>query len=74
MEKALTVGRMANLLGQPIHRIQYLISSRSIEPVLRAGNLRVFSPETLDVLKKELGINNVRTRQSQQFKHISMGV
>jgi hypothetical protein len=40
-----TVGKIARRLGQPIHRIEYVIRSRQIRPSGRAGNCRVFTAE-----------------------------
>jgi hypothetical protein len=51
---ALTIGVISKLLNCPIHKIEYLIRAREIQPMERAGNLRVFSSDVLDVLKKEL--------------------
>ena len=51
---ALTVGEIARRLECPVHRIQYLVAARGIEPVERAGNLRIFSVETLNALRAEL--------------------
>jgi hypothetical protein len=45
---ALTVGAIARELGEPIHRVQYAIRSRDIEPEAIAGNLRIFAHETVD--------------------------
>lgn len=58
--KALTVGVIADKLGCPIHRVEYLIRSRGIQPVQRAGNFRVFSQEALSLLQKEQ--DKVRSR------------
>ena len=54
LRQALTVGVLASECGCAIHQIEYLIRSRQIEPIQRAGNLRVFAPEVVDVLKSEL--------------------
>jgi DNA-binding transcriptional MerR regulator len=40
-----TVGEIARRLGQPVHRVEYVIRSRHIRPVSRAGNCRVFAEE-----------------------------
>jgi len=40
---ALTVGEIARRLGVPIHRVEYMIRSRNLAPVSRAGNCRVFA-------------------------------
>jgi hypothetical protein len=45
---ALTVGAIARELGEPIHRVQYAIRTRDIEPEAIAGNLRIFTPETVE--------------------------
>ena len=54
VKKALTLGEVARRLNCPIHRVKYLIQARRIEPVERAGNLRVFGPEILELLRTEL--------------------
>jgi len=41
--KALTVGEIARRLKCPIHRVEYVIRSRSLRPHQRAGNARVFT-------------------------------
>jgi DNA-binding transcriptional MerR regulator len=60
LSSALTVGEIARLTNEPIHRIEYLIRSRNIQPVQRAGNLRVFSADDLAILKKEIKQINLR--------------
>ena len=42
IESALTVGEIARRLQVPLHRVAYVIRARGIEPVVRAGNARVF--------------------------------
>ena len=54
IKRALTVGEISRQLGSPIHRIEYLIRSRKIQPIERAGNLRVFSDKVLQILRNEL--------------------
>jgi hypothetical protein len=49
-----TVGVIAERLGQPVHRIEYVIRSRNIEPVGRAGNARVFSEADVEHIASEL--------------------
>ena len=53
-EKALTVGEIARRLGCPIHKIEYLIRSRNIQPIQRAGNLRVFSEKDFRRIGSEI--------------------
>lgn len=52
--KALTIGDLAEACNCPIHRVEYLLRSRKIEPVMRAGNYRVYASEVVDTLKGEL--------------------
>lgn len=49
-----TVGEIARRLGEPIHRIEYIITARKIEPSGRAGNLRVFNEADVDRIASEL--------------------
>ena len=53
-EKALTLGEIARRLNCPLHKIEYLLRTREIQPIQRAGNLRVFSEKSLGLLKAEL--------------------
>ena len=53
-KKALTIGELAKRLGCEIHQAQYLVTSRNIEPIQRAGNLRIFSEDTVNILREEL--------------------
>lgn len=48
-----TVGDMARELELPIHRVQYLIRSRNIQPTQRAGLIRLFDEATLTALINE---------------------
>lgn len=43
----LTVGAIARRTGQPLHRVRYAIDAYRIEPVQRAGILRLFSSDDL---------------------------
>lgn len=52
--QALTMGILAQRLGVPIHRIQYLVRSRNIRPVERAGKLRIFDEKAIETLEQEL--------------------
>lgn len=46
----LTVGELAKRLDVPIHRVEYLIRSRNLQPAQRAGNNRVFTESDLQYL------------------------
>lgn len=49
-----TVGEIARRLQAPLHRVEYVIRSRSIQPASRAGNARVFSEADVDHIAGEL--------------------
>lgn len=43
-----TIGAIARELNEPLHRVQYAIRTRGIEPESMAGHIRVFPPETVE--------------------------
>lgn len=49
----LTVGEIARKLDCPVHRVQYLITSRNIKPIQRVGGYRIFSNDILEKLRDE---------------------
>ena len=49
-----TVGEIARRLGEPTHRIQYIVRTRRIRAISRAGNLRVFSEGDVARIAREL--------------------
>jgi hypothetical protein len=49
-----TVGRLAEHLNEPIHRVQYAIRSRTIRPAGSAGNARVFDDEQVETIAATL--------------------
>ncbi|REJ91094.1 MAG: hypothetical protein DWQ34_15775 [Planctomycetota bacterium] len=49
-----TVGEIARRAGVPVHRVTYLIESRRIVPLGRAGQARVFSEEVADEIIVQL--------------------
>jgi hypothetical protein len=51
---ALTIGAIARELDEPIHRVQYAIRTRGIEPESIAGNLRIFRPEAVEQIARIL--------------------
>lgn len=53
-ETLLTVGEIARRLGQPLHRIEYVIRSRNIRPAGWAGHARVFRDADLTRIASEL--------------------
>jgi hypothetical protein len=58
-----TIGEIARRLGQPIHRIEYVIRTRRIRPCGWAGNARVFPEDAVGVIASELeGIAKAKGR------------
>jgi len=53
-ETLLTVGEIARRLGQPLHRVEYVIRSRNILPAGWAGHARVFRDADLTRVAAEL--------------------
>ena len=53
-ESLLTVGEIARRLGQPLHRVEYVIRSRNILPAGWAGHARVFRDADLMRVASEL--------------------
>ena len=54
-KRALTIGALAEQFHVPVHRMQYLIKSRHIRPVQRAGHFRIFDETAVKRLSQELG-------------------
>ena len=49
-----TVGEIARRIGKPIHRVEYIIRARGIQPCGRAGNCRVFTEADVAYIAAEL--------------------
>jgi len=58
-----TPGRIAAKLGVPVHRVQYVIARRRIEPAAYAGRLRLFNREAVARIRHEL--NAIDARRSE---------
>ena len=50
----LTVGEIARRLDTKVHRIEYIIRSRNVEPIGWAGHARVFAEASFDYIASEL--------------------
>ena len=50
----LTVGEIARRSQTKVHRVEYIIRSRNIQPIGWAGHARVFSDASLDHITSEL--------------------
>lgn len=49
-----TVGEIARRLGESLHRIEYVIRSRNIQPTSRAGHVRIFAEADVAHIADEL--------------------
>jgi len=49
-----TIGEICRRLDEPLHRVEYVIRSRGIQPVARAGNARVFAEGDVSLIRGEL--------------------
>ena len=49
-----TVGEIAQRLGEPIHRIEYVLRTRAIAPIGIAGNSRVYAEDAVVRIAEEL--------------------
>lgn len=52
--KVWTVARIAEQLDVARHRVEYVIESRGINPIDRAGIARVFDPNDVSLIEHEL--------------------
>jgi len=64
MESFYTVGQLAQQTKSPIWKIQYLLRSHDIREIGRAGNMRMFSPDVVEILRRELKQIKKRRRAS----------
>ena len=50
----LTVGVIAERFGVPVHRIAYIVDSRGISPVGRAGSAYIYTEASVQRIESEL--------------------
>ena len=56
-----TLGKVAQHLQVPVHRVQYILRSRpQLRPAATAGRLRLFDDETIEQIARELQSINSR--------------
>lgn len=53
-KKLLTTGDIAARLNLPIHRVQYFLTARRIDPVTRVGGYRLFAADVVEKLRVEI--------------------
>ena len=62
-----TIGEIARQLGEPIHRIEYVVRARGIHPCRWAGNARVFAEDAVEAIAVELErIDGWKRREHEQ--------
>jgi len=59
-----TVGEIARRLGESLHRIEYVIRSRNIQPAGRAGHVRIFDELDVAQIADELRLIDARQEQA----------
>ena len=52
--RALTIGELSRLTGAPTHKVRYILMSRGLKPVARAGAALVYDEGTLQFVQAEL--------------------
>jgi hypothetical protein len=64
-----TVGRIANRLGQPINRVEYVLRTRShISPSAFAGRVRLYNERAVAMVRYEL--NKIDALRSKGGHHV----
>jgi hypothetical protein len=64
---AWTTGAIAQELVEPIHRIEYIIRTRGIEPECLAGNIRVFGADAVERIAEIL--RDIDRAQANEARH-----
>ena len=54
----MTLVSLASEFKVPVHRLQYLVKSRQIQPAERVGNIRLFDETALERLRAELHVDH----------------
>jgi hypothetical protein len=67
--RLLTVGRVAEILDEPVRRIEYLLRTRpDIQPCAYAGNARLFDKAGLERIQHEL--SGMESRRNAEVKDV----
>lgn len=54
LKRFLSIGEIADMLDEPIHRIRYVVERRAIPCEGRLGHARMFAPEAVRRIRHEL--------------------
>ncbi len=63
---AITTGQIASRLNEPIHKIEYVLRTRGIEPIAVAGNARIFTEDDIERVADALRDIDIRQGRSAQ--------
>lgn len=64
----LTTGRVAEILGVPLHRILHVLRTRKhIQPLARAGTFRLYRRSDLSLIRHELNAIDARLSRDHQL-------
>ena len=70
--RLLTVGLIAQETGQPVHRIEYILATRThIQPAALAGQVRLYSQTALVAIRAEL--DAIATRRTGRVRLALVG-
>lgn len=50
----LTVGQIADTLAEPPARVAYVIGKYRIKPIQRIGIIRLFNPQQVETIRREI--------------------
>ena len=64
----ITVRDIADVLGRSIYQVRYAVESRNIEPVHRAGPVRLFDPSAIAAVSDALRAIDARRTAAQEAK------
>ena len=61
MADAITVSQIADQLGEPPQRVDYIIRKHRLKPQQRVGIIRLFGTEQVEAIKE--GLYNIQIRR-----------
>ena len=63
----LAIGEIVKLTGEPLHRIEYLIRTRAIQPVRRVGNVHLYDEEGVERIQRALAASTSHADRSRRL-------
>jgi hypothetical protein len=64
-----TIGDIAREQGASIHRVEYVVRTRDIRPVGRAGIIRLFDENAASLIAEELRLSDRRRHFAEEAPH-----